>query len=108
MRIALLALILIASAAGTPAVAAEKKNVCPEGEVTLTGTIGENRIFPAPEYWIAESAPCAIHVLELEKADEACAKGAKFTAKGKVEHVKEDGELSLVHIVKPSSYSCGK
>lgn len=107
MRTALLASLLLA-AFTSGANAVDRKNVCPEGDATLTGTIGENKLFPPPEYWIAESQPCTVHVVEIEKANEACAKGAKFNVKGKVEHVKEDGDLSLVHIVNPEKFECGK
>lgn len=106
MRRALFALLFVAGTSSAYAV--DKANVCPEGDATLTGTIGENKLFPPPEYWIGDSAPCKVHVIELEKADDACVKGAKFSVKGKVEHVKEDGELSLVHIVNPEKMSCEK
>lgn len=106
MRSALMAVLLVAGASS--AFALDKANVCPEGDATLTGTIGENKLFEPPEYWIGDSAPCKVHVIELEKANDACAKGAKFSVKGKVEHVREDGELSLVHIVKPEKMECGK
>lgn len=92
----------------TAAQAAEKKDVCPQGPATVTGVIGENRIFEAPEYWIESSQPCAINLVELEKADPACVKGAKFSVTGNVEHLREDGELSLVQIIKPEKFSCTK
>lgn len=106
MRCALIAILLVAGASS--AFALDKASVCPEGDATLTGTIGENKLFEAPEYWIGDSAPCRVHIIELEKPNAACVKGAKFSAKGKVEHIKEDGELSLVHIVKPEKMECGK
>ncbi len=107
MRYALTALLLILGAC-TAAHAADKKDSCPQGPATVTGVIGENRIFEAPEYWVESSEPCAINLIELEKPDAACVKGAKFSATGKVEHVREDGELSLVQIIKPEKFSCGK
>lgn len=107
MRYALTALMLTLGAC-TAAQAAGKKNVCPQGPATLTGTIGENRIFEAPEYWVESSEPCAINLIELEKADAACVKGAKFSVTGKVEHLREDGDLSLVQIINPEKFSCTK
>lgn len=106
MRNAVAALMLALGACA--AHAAEKKDVCPQGPATLTGTIGENRIFEAPEYWVENSEPCQINLVELEKADTACVKGAKFSVTGKVEHLREDGDLSLVQIIKPEKFSCSK
>lgn len=106
MARAFLALLLIVGS--TSAFAIDKKNVCPEGDTTLKGTIGENKLFPPPEYWIEQSEPCRVHLIELDAANAACTKGAKFTVTGKVEHVKEDGDLSLVTIEKPAKMECGK
>ena len=106
MRKMLLAVLLFSASAG--AQAADKKNVCPEGDATLTGVIGENKLFSPPEYWIGESQPCTVHMIELEKANDACVKGAKFSVKGKVEHLREDGDLSLVQMLKPEKMDCGK
>lgn len=88
--------------------AAEKKDACPVGPATVTGVIGENRIFEAPEYWVESSEPCQINLVELEKANAACVKGAKFSVTGKVEHLREDGDLSLVQIINPDKFSCTK
>lgn len=107
MRTAAIALIL-AMCGTTSALADARKDACPEGPTTLTGVIGMNRIFPPPEYWVDQSEPCRIHVIELEAANAACEKGAKFTVTGKVEYVKVVGELSLVHIVKPDKLECTK
>lgn len=106
MRKSLFALLLATGAASTNA--ADVKNACPEGPTTLTGTLGENKLFAPPEYWVGQSAPCAVNVVELAKPDASCVKGAAITVTGKVEHVREDGELSLVHIVNPDKYTCGK
>lgn len=106
MRI-VMAVALLASLAA-PGEAAEKKPLCPEGPATLTGTIGMNRMFDPPEYWVAESEPCRIHMIELAAPNEACAKDATFSASGTVEYLKSDGEISLVKLVKPDKAICGK
>lgn len=106
MRMVMAAAVLASVA--TTTVAAEKKPLCPEGAATLTGTIGTNRMFDAPEYWVAESEPCRVHIIELAAPDAACAKDAKFQASGTVEYLKSDGEISLVRLVKPEKMSCGK
>lgn len=107
MRV-LTASILAATLAAPAAAGAARKNLCAEGPVELTGTMGENRLFDPPEYWVQESEPCRVHIIELAAPNEACAKGAKLTAKGTVEYIKEDGEISLVRLVKPENAECKK
>lgn len=106
MRIVLVTALL--GALATVAGAADKKSLCPEGAAALTGTIGENRMFEVPEYWVAQSEPCRVHIIELAAEDAACAKGVKFTVTGTVEYVKSDGEVSLVRLVKPEKMMCAK
>lgn len=93
--------------AATPALSADG-DWCAEGPATLTGTIGENRIFTPPEYWVADSAPCKVNLIELEKENAACVKGAKFTVTGEVTYFKSDGERSLVQMLNPQKLECGK
>lgn len=106
MRKAVAAAMLAATT--TVAHAADKGNVCPEGAATLSGTIGLNRLFDPPEYWVDQSEPCRVHIIELAAPDEACVKGAKFKVSGTVEHVRSDGELSLVRLIKPEKMECTK
>lgn len=105
MRHVILATVLCICAA--PALAADV-TWCEEGPATLTGTIGENRMFTAPEYWVADSAPCKVNLIELEAPNAACVKGAKFTVTGEVSYFKSDGERSLVQMLNPKKLECGK
>ena len=99
---------LLGLAAASGANAADSRTFCPEGPATVTGTIGLNRLFEAPDYWVAKSDPCRIHLIELDAPDATCVEGATFSVTGKVEYVKEDGEISLVQIVKPDKLTCEK
>ncbi|MEZ5900549.1 MAG: hypothetical protein R3D51_13780 [Hyphomicrobiaceae bacterium] len=107
MRKVLLGVLLGVATTGS-AIAADSKSFCPEGPATITGTIGVNRLFDPPDYWVGESMPCRIHLIELDAPDATCVEGAKFSVTGKVEYVKEDGEISLVQIVKPDKLTCEK
>lgn len=107
MRSVFLAALLGSVAAGSAA-AADRKAFCPEGPATITGAIGLNRLFQAPDYWVGQSEPCRIHLIELDAPDATCVEGATFSVTGKVEYVKEDGEISLVQIVKPEKLTCEK
>lgn len=107
MRRVLLAAMFAAVVAGS-AGAADNKNLCPEGPVTLTGTIGINRLFDPPDLWVAQSEPCRVHLIEIDKAEDTCTEGAKISVTGKVEQIKEDGEVSLVQISKPEKLTCTK